>query len=351
MSISKELPVIQLKIKCRRKNNTIYYFNRFIEYQVTVDLGEENTGSFKFSIGNVKGKYSGFISIFDRVSIFIGDDRLMTGIIDDVEYKFDEQDCLIVITGRDATWKLTDNDKPPVKKGAKTKTNVVSYIKSELSTYSISGAVNKSIPTYKGLNVGCAESRMSVINNLLADTVYKCWMLKDVFYVGEWNTKGSAVDTINESRVESANVKMTGKDLISQITCYESTKKGGYTKKQTITNSYMEKLAQKRATHKKYQEGASSSLKNSGLRKMKDAYLESLELELTIKPTTKVLLPNSCVNVNIPRLGINTKMFIRKVEWFKDFDKGTQLIVTLIPSNTSYTTMYQLGDITGEALK
>lgn len=347
MAIAENLQKVSANIKCRRKNAT-YKFTQFVEYQITVDLEEDNTGSFKFSIGNVRGKYSGFITMFDTIVIYVGSTKLMTGIIDKVQYKFDNSDCIIVIEGRDISWKLTDNSATPVKKGEKTKSDVKSYIKTKLKARGITGGITKSsIPKYKGLSVGCNESELNVFQNLLADTKFRCWTLKDVFYVGEWNTSGKAVATLNQISIESATVTLDGKEVVTQITCYEQTKKGGYKKKEKITNKYAENIVKKQITHKKYSEGSSSSLKNSGLKKMKEAYLSSLEIELKIKPTTTIILPNSCVNVVIPRLGINTKMFVKRVEYFKDFDTGTEINLTLIPSDVSYTTMYKILDVTG----
>lgn len=337
-----------VEISCRRKGKT-YKFTNLVEFQVTIDLDEEVCGSFSFSLSNNKGQFSGWISMYDAVRLFVNGKLVMVGNVDKVEYKYDNSDNIIVVEGRDRSWKVADNCRTPKKGNKKKKYNVKKEFKNMCKRWSMNCVITKvAVPPYKALTVGCNESEISVMANCLADTDFRVFYLVDKLYLSKWNLNANASYTINYDAIEEATITEDGKDAISEIRVYQSTKAGGYKKKSTIKNKYLTARGIKKIkTHRKYSEGSSTKMKTVGLKRMREGYMKSCEMKLKIRPSSGVvLLPNVCVNINIPKLGITQKMFVRKVEYLKDFDKGTSMELTLIPSNTSYTSMWTQQTIT-----
>ena len=343
--MSLESHEVKIKITSRRKK-AVYQIKNFIEYEIKMDL-DDDCGTFSFSIGNVNGQYSGYFSMFDKVSCYVNGKLVMKGRVDSVEYKYDKTDDIIVIEGRDYCQKLVDNDQTPCKKSKKTKTNVKSYIKKICKNRSLKCSIySGSIPAFKGLSIGCDESCLSVIQNLLADTELKVWWQADKLHINKWNLKGSAKYNISDAGIEEVGYKENGKDIRTRVIMYQTDKKGKYHKKKTIKNGSIHKVIGKTSRHKKYADESRVKLKNAGVKKMKEGYINILELNLKVKPTDIVYMPNSCAKVSISKLGINTKFFIRGVTYAKDYDTGTSVELTLIVANTSYNQAYKLKNIT-----
>ena len=338
---------VKIKITSRRKKN-VYVISNFVEYQISMDL-KEDCDTFSFSIGNLNGKYSGYFSMFDKVHIYVGGNLVMVGRIDSVDYKYDLEDDIIVIEGRDMAQVLVDNQRAPVKSDKKKKTNVKKEIKKMCKENGVKcGITSSKIPAYKGYTVGCNESYLSVMQNLLMDTEFNVWFSVDTLHLNKWNVKSASKYTITSDMIESISYKEDGKDIKTKIVVYTTDDKGKYHKKKTIKNASIHKVCKKVSRHKKYSDTSTVKVKNAGLKKMKEGYMECIEVKVKVKPNGTIYMPNTCVHLKCKKLGIDDKFFVRGVEYFKDYDKGTEINLTLTVANTTYNKAYKLQDITHE---
>lgn len=333
---------VTIEIDSRRCGRT-YELLRFTEYDVDIDL-ETDADAFDIVAKNKNGIYTGLFCRFDNCRLKVNSKTIMEGNIDKISYYIKKNDDYIKITGRDMCWKLVDNDADP-----DTLENVIpkSYITNKCNKYGIKSSISDA-EVYDKLTIGCGESEISVINNILLDSKTRVWFSVDTLYTGEWNTNSNPVHVfthgntgVNGIPIIDIELIEDGTDMISELALYGSDSDGNQSIANSASNSYMtSKGIQKRKTRRKYSDSAVSKYISVADRDIRDNFRDNVVMNITAG-IRDAYLPNTTVQVIIEKLAINALFFVRGVNYNKTLDNGSVAILTLIQSDQMFESMWQ----------
>jgi len=337
--------VFKIRIDSNRMGRTYEVF-RFSEFNVDLDL-ETDADAFDFVLKNPGGIYSGLFSKFDNVRLYLNGEKIMTGNLDSVGYITTGSDNYIKLSGRDLCWKLIDNDALP---DTKESVDPKKYIQDKCKEYDIKCVIS-SADTYEKLTIGCGESEMSIMNNILLESKQRIWYLIDTLYSGEWSTGKSPkhVFVMNTKEtgipIETFRLEEDGTDMKSEIKVYGSDSHGGYNLTGTSENKYMKKLGiDKRETTRQYSDKASSKYKSIADKSVRDSFRNNQELTIEVrldKDKKYVFMPNTTAQVINGWVGMNALMFIKKVSYTKTVDDGSKATLVMIPADTTFEKTWQ----------
>jgi prophage tail gpP-like protein len=334
---------MSIKIDSTRTGRT-YDIKRFTEFDVSIDL-ETDSDAFDIVVGNPHGMYTGLFSKFDRCELFANGKKILVGNLDNVEYIWTGDNDYIQLSGRDLCWKLVDNDALP-----DTLQNVVpkTYVSNKCKTYGIkSSCVDSDI--YGNLVIGCGESEISIMNNILLESRHRIWYLIDTVYTGEWSTNAKASHTfvrgnsVSGVRMERLSLSENGSDMKSEVIIYGSNDDGVQKMVGKSENKYMiSKGIIKRQVRRSYSDKASSKYMAVALKDMRDNFRDNIVLTVTVALNdTYAYMPNTTVHVVDSITGIDSIFFVRKVQYKKTIDSGSEVEITMIPADTIFEKMWQ----------
>lgn len=329
-------------ITSKRTGNK-YSVYRFSEYNVDIDL-ETDADTFDFVIKNPNGIYSGLFSKFDPVTIMVNGKTIMKGNIDMVVYIDTDEDDYIQISGRDKCWKLIDNDALP-----DTIENVQpkQYIEKKCNSYGIKHSVSKA-SIYKKLVIGCGESEISIMNNILLDDKQRIWYLVDTLYTGTWGIKKKSTHTfiMHTSKVgipiETFKLSEDGTDMKSEVRVYGSND-GKFELAGSYKNQYMNKLGIiKRKVRRSYSDKASSKYTSIAKEDVRETFRDNAELTIGVRLDEKNhYMPNTVCTVVNGRCKVNATFFIRRVTYSKSPDSGSKATLIMIPTDSTFEKTWQ----------
>lgn len=321
-----------------------YDVRRFTEFNVGSDL-ETDSDSFDVVIKNPNGIYTGLFSKFDKCAIKINGNKIMSGNLDKVTYIWTGDDDYIQITGRDMCWKLVDNDALP-----DTLQNIVpkTYITKKCNEYGIKSSCSDGADIYDKLVIGCGESEISIMNNILLESKHRIWYLIDTLYSGTWSTDLKPSHTFVRGNTASGVpiTKLTldeiGTDMRSEVMIYGSNDDGTQKMVGKSTNAYMiEKGIHKRQIRRSYSDKASSKYTSVALKDVRDNFRNNILLTLVVRfDGNNVYMPNTTAHVIDPVTGINSVLFIKKVQYSKILNMGSSVTLTMIPADTSFEKLW-----------
>lgn len=334
---------IQIEISSNRMGK-IYRVLRFSEFNVELDL-ETDADIFDFVLENPDGIYSGLFSKFDDIKLKMNGKTIMVGNIDKIEYIDTESNNYIQISGRDLCWKLVDNDAiPDTMKNVQPK----SYITNKCKEYGIKCLAAKS-EIYDKLVIGCDESEISIMNNLLLNSKQRIWYLVDTLYTGDWamSKNPNHVFVMHTSTsgipIETFRLSEDGTDVKSEVRIYGSAKDDGLKLVGSSKNSYMNKIGiKKRQVTRHYSDSASSKYKSIADKNIRDTFRNNTELTIKVRLDEKnVYMPNTTVQVINGRCGVNSTFFVRKVTYIKSVSDGSSATLVLIPADATFEKIWQ----------
>ena len=335
--------IVTIDIDSKRTGNTYRVF-RFTEFDVDLDL-ETDADAFDFVLKNPNGIYSGLFSKFDDVRLKVNKKCILKGNIDKVEYIDVNDDNYIQISGRDKCWKLIDNDALPA---TKENINPQEYIKSVCKEYGIKCKISKA-DTYDKLTIGCGESEISIMNNILLESKQRIWYLIDTLYSGSWKMGKSPkhVFVIHTKTtgipIKTFRLSEDGTDMKSEVRVYGSDGSGGFTLSGTSVNKYMKKAKiVKREVTRQYSDNASSKYQSVADRNIRDSFRNNQELIIEVRLNkNNIYMPNTTAQVINGHCGMNALMFVKKVVYRKTVDGGSVAELTLIPADTTFNKTWQ----------
>lgn len=326
-----------------------YRVNRFYEYAIDMDL-DMDAHQFNMVFGNPNGVYTGVFNKYDDIWIYIGNIMVLRGTIDEPQYMWDNDSSVIRIVGRDIISVLIDNDALPA-----TKYNVKpsTYIKQVCDKYGIVRTViGSKMPVIKKLVIGCGESEISVINDIIGHTYKKIWSFSDGIYVGDWATnikpryyatRGLPPDK-SGIPIKSLDIRDSGQDIIGEYIAYKSENDGKNKKVATFKNTKMinKKIFKRRTTainDGDDDSGIKEDHNKSAKHHVKETFRNSIELILELRTRDVPILFNNCIHVIDAVTKINSVFFIRGITYNKGFD-GSNTILTCIPSDRTLNTLW-----------
>jgi prophage tail gpP-like protein len=334
---------VQIEIDSNRVGKT-YRVYRFTEFNIDLDL-ETDADTFDFVLKNPDGIYTGLFSKFDSCRLKINNNDILEGNLDMVEYIGDDQDDYIRLTGRDLCWNLVDNDALP-----DTIENVQpkSYITNKCKEYGIK-CVASSADRYDKLVIGCGESEISIMNNILLESRQRIWYIIDTLYSGNWDMNQSPkhvfVRYTNETGIPIKKIRLAedGTEMKSEMKVYGSDSNGGYNLVGSSANNYMKKIGiKKRQTRRAYSENASSRYKEVANNDIRDTFRDNNELIIDVRlDNNNFYMPNTTAQVIDGRYGINNLFFIRKVQYTKSISQGSIATLTMILADPTFEKIWQ----------
>lgn len=331
-----------------------YEVHRFVNYSISLEL-ETDADAFSFTLLNPNGVYTGLFSKFDDITLEIDKKPVMRGKIDCVEYSWDESGCKIRIDGRDLMSALVDNDAIP---GTHKNVKPSTYIANKCAEYGIKSSVDSSIDAIEQLIIGCGESEISVINNIVMDSRKRVWFDFDTLHAGSWND--SAQPTYLFTRgikdrpgipIKSFRLREDGTDTKSEIRIYGSINDGAEKVVGTATNNYMVgRGIKKRMTKRSSNNDSISKYSANALRDIRDSFRDNMEIEIEVKTGHGgLILPNRTCQVIDTITKVNATFFIIGVAYSKSLNNGSITRVTMIPSETAFSVVWnsQSGSLVG----
>lgn len=335
--------IMQIEIDSNRTKKT-YRVSRFAEFHVELDL-ETDADIFDFVVKNPEGIYSGLFSKFDNCRIKVNNKVVLVGNIDKVNYIDNDNDDYIQLTGRDLCWKLVDNDALP-----DTIEDLVpkTYIQNRCKEYNIKCSVSDA-DIYDRLVVGCGESEISIMNNILLESRQRIWYLIDTLYTGNWdmNQQPKHVFVMHTTKsgipIKKFTLSEDGADMKSEIRVYGSDGDGGYDLIGLSKNEYMNKIGiMKRQTTRAYSENASSKYKSIADKDIRDTFRDNTELTIEVRlDKDNIYMPNTTAYVINNRCGVNSLFFIRSVSYTKSPEDGSCVTLVLIPADNTFERIWQ----------
>lgn len=323
-----------------------YEIHRFTDYSINLEL-ETDADAFKFTVLNPNGVHTGLFSKFDDITLEIDKKPVMLGKIDCVEYSWDDDGCRIMINGRDLMGALVDNDAIP---GTHKNVKPTTYIKNKCAEYGIKASIDPSIDTVEQLIIGCGESEISIINNIVMDSRKRVWFEYDTLHAGDWND--SAQPTYLFTRgikdrpgipIKSFKLREDGTDTKSEVRIYGSTSSGAEKVVGTATNSYMiNRGIKKRMTRRSSNNDSVTKYSANALRDVRDSFRDNIEIELEVKTGLGgLILPNRTAQVIDTVTKVNAVFFIVGVTYSKDKNNGSITRVTMIPGETAFDVVWK----------
>lgn len=332
--------------------NKWYEVHRFTNYSVNLEL-ETDADAFKFTITNPNGIYTGLFNKFDDITIEINKKPIMLGKIDCVEYSWDDSGSTIQIDGRDLMSALVDNDAIP---GTHKNIKPTTYITNKCAEYGIKANIDQSIGSVEQLIIGCGESEISIINNIVMDSRKRVWFDYDTLYAGDWNDKAQPTYLFTRGikdrpgiPIKKLTLRDDGTDTKSEIKIYGSTDNGAEKVVGTATNDYMVKKGiKKRMTKRSSNNDSVSKYSASALRDIRDSFRDNIEIEIEVKTGHGgLILPNRTAQIIDTITKVNAVFFIVGVSYTKDKNNGSITKVTMIPGESTFDVLWEGNDLTG----
>lgn len=328
---------ISIDIDSARTGKT-YSVRRFTEFDVDLDL-DTDADIFDMVIKNPNGMYTGLFSKFDGCRLGINGKKVLVGNLDSVQHIWTGADDYIQISGRDLCWKLVDNDALP-----DTLINVVpyNYITSKCKEYGIKSSCVKDSDIYSKLVIGCGESEISIMHNILLEGKHRVWYSVDTIYTGEWSTDRNpshtfvrGVDT-HGIPIKRLSLNEDGTDMISELHIYGSGDTGIQKIVGKSENKYMvNKGIRKRKTRRSYSDKASSKYTSVAFKDIRDNFRDNIILKISVRMDNEIYVPNTTARVVDKITGINAIFFIRGVKYSKTLTGGSMAELTMIPANST----------------
>lgn len=322
-----------------------YEVHRFSDYNIDMDL-ETDSDAFNFTLLNPNGVYTGLFSKFDDITIEIDKKPIMKGRVDCVEYSWDANGCKIRVDGRDLMAALVDNDAIP---GTKNNVKPSTYISSKCSEYGIKSNVDSSIATVEKLIIGCGESEISIINNIVMDSRKRVWFDYDTLYAGDWSDKAQPTYLFTRGikdkpgiPIKSFVLREDGTDMKSEIKIYGSNNDGAEKVVGTATNDYMvSRGIKKRMTKRSSNNDSVSKYSANALRDIRDSFRDNVEIELEVKTGHGgLIVPNRTAQVIDTVTKVNAIFFITGVTYKKSINEGSITKVRMIPGETAFDVVW-----------
>lgn len=330
---------ITIEIDSRRCQRT-YEVVRFSEFDVKLDL-ETDADAFDLVAENPNGVYTGLFCRFDNCRLKVNGQTICVGAIDSVTYHISPVKDYIQLSGRDLCWLLVDNDALP---DTYENVNPKSYIEKKCAAYGIKCSVANA-DIYEKLVIGCQESEISVINNMLLDSRQRVWFSVDTLYTGDWNTSANPSRVFSMSTsvqgipIENVQYKEDGRDMVSRLLVYGTDGEGGQKVQGQYDNQFMiSRGIRKREVRRYYSDSAASKYTSVAERNVRNKFRDDTQMTITV-PIKAVYLPNTTAQVIIDRLGINHTFFIKAVQYVKD-DGGSKAYITLIPADPAFEQLW-----------
>lgn len=335
-----------IEIYSRRMKN-IYQIHRFSEYMVDIDL-DIDADQFNMVLEDARGAYTGVFGKFDPIDIFINGTPVLHGMLDEVEYITDDGSRQIRVMGRDMIWVLVDNDAIP---NTLYNVNPAKYIKQKCADYGIYNTNIKSeASTVEKLIIGCGESEISIMSNLLVEDYERVWTLYDRLYVGKWNTSGDPIATLSRGvkgnghiPIKRLSFRDSSQNMRSEYIIYGSANDGKEKVVGKSSNKYLiDQGIKKRRVIRSSNNDASSKYSSNALRHIRDDFQNDMVLKIDVKADHIAgILPNSCIRVvDDMYTGIDGVFFIRAMTFSKNINGGSVVTLTCIPSEQTFDVVW-----------
>lgn len=322
-----------------------YEVHRFTDYNIDLDL-ETDADAFNFTLLNPNGVYTGLFSKFDDVTIEINKKPVMKGKIDCVEYSWDTSGCKIKVNGRDLMAALVDNDAIP---GTHNNIKPSTYISNKCGEYGIKANVDSSIGNVEKLIIGCGESEISIINNIVMDSRKRVWFDYDTLYAGDWDDKAQPTYLFTRGikdrpgiPIKSFVLREDGTDMKSEIRIYGSTNDGAEKVVGTATNDYMiNKGIKKRMTKRSSNNDSVSKYSSNALRDIRDSFRDNVEIEIEVKTGHGgIIVPNKTAQIIDTVTKVNAIFFITSVTYSKSINSGSITKIRMIPGENAFNVIW-----------
>lgn len=336
---------ILFRVKSSRLGG-MYEVHRFTDYDIDLDL-ETDADAFSFTLLNPDGVYTGLFSKFDEITIEIDKKPVMRGRVDCVEYSWDTGGCKIRVDGRDLMAALVDNDAIP---GTHNNIKPSTYISGKCSEYGIKANVDSSIENVEKLIIGCGESEISIINNIVMDSRKRVWFDYDTLYAGDWNDKAQPTYLFTRGvkdrpgiPIKSFTLREDGTDTKSEIKIYGSNNDGAEKVVGTAKNDYMiSRGIKKRMTKRSSNNDSVSKYSANALRDIRDSFRDNVEIELEVKTGHGgLILPNKTAQIIDTATKLNAVFFITGVTYSKSINAGGITRVKMIPGETAFNVIWE----------
>ena len=323
-----------------------YEVHRFTDYSIDLEL-ETDADAFSFTLLNPNGVYTGLFSKFDEVTIEINKTPIMKGRIDCVEYSWDDNGCKIRINGRDLVGALIDSDAIP---GTHKNVKPSTYISNKCAEYGIKANVSSDISTVEQLIIGCGESEISVINNIVMDSRKRVWLDLDTLCAGDWNDKAQPTYLFTRGikdrpgiPIKSFVLREDGTDTKSEVKIYGSNNDGAEKVVGTAQNDYLvNRGIKKRMVKRSSNNDSVSKYSANALRDIRDSFRDNIEIELEVKTGVGgLILPNRTAQIIDTVTKINAIFFIIGVSYSKDMNGGSITKVTMIPGENAFNVVWE----------
>lgn len=329
-----------IEIDSRRCGRS-YEVLRFSEFDVSLDL-ETDSDTFDIVAENPNGIYTGLFCRFDSCRLRINKKDILHGNLDSVTYFISGNKNYIKLTGRDLCWLLVDNDAlPDTLENLQPK----KYIEHKCTSYGIKCSVSEA-DVYSKLVIGCEESEISIMNNILLDSRQRIWYLVDTLYTGIWSTNAtpshmfSMSKKVNGIPIESIQYREDGADMVARVLVYGSDGEGGQKIMGQYDNKYMiSKGIKKRSVKRHYSDNAASKYTSVAEREVRDKFRDDTELTIIV-PIKAVYMPNRTARIVIDDLGIDTIFFIKAIQYVKGISDGGKAIIKLIPADSTFEKLW-----------
>ena len=323
-----------------------YEVHRFTDYNIDLDL-ETDADAFNFTLLNPNGVYTGLFSKFDDITIEIEKKPSMKGKVDCVEYSWDSNGSKIRVDGRDLMAALVDNDAIP---GTQNNIKPSTYIANKCSEYGIKSNIDSSIGNVEKLIIGCGESEISIINNIVTNSRKRVWFDYDTVYAGDWNDKAQPTYLFTRGIKDGAGIPMKsfvlredGTDTKSEIKIYGSNNSGAEKVVGTAKNDYMiSRGIKKRMTKRSSNNDSVSKYSSNALRDVRDSFRDNVEIEIEVKTGHGgLILPNRTAQIIDTVTKINAVFFITSVTYSKSISSGSITKVRMIPGDTAFDVIWK----------
>lgn len=323
----------------------VYECHRFREYRIDLDLEVDSNG-WDFVFKNANQVYTSLFSRFDEIEVYIEDKPVIKGRVDRVEYSWDDNDSTIHVSGRDMAAVLVDNDALP-----QTRQNVKphDYIAEKCKEYGIpKWQLDDSIEVTDKLIIGTGESEISIMKNILLESRKRMWFLWDTVYVGDWSTDAQISYLFTRGRpdlggtpIKSLKLTEDGTTEVSELIIYGSTNSGENKVTGTAQNdSLISRGIKRRHTKRSYNNDAASKYASSAVRDVRDGFRDNTTVEIKVRTTKDLILPNRTARVIDSVTQIDTTMFIKSVTYSKDATNGSETTITLVLDDKSFEILW-----------
>jgi len=342
-----------------RRDGGPYRVNLFHEYSIDADL-ETDSDQFHIYVNNPRGVYSCIFNKYDTVSLYVMNEEIMHGRVDEISYIGDDSGNMMEIVGRDDLSLLIDNDAIPC-----TINNVdpYEYLKKKCVEYKLTldpkdqsprvKLFGDKIPSVEKVVIGTNESEMTVLNNMLADGNKRIWQDGAWIFLGDWYTyrtpeftfvRGDA--NIDGIPINTIKVRDSGIGVKSEVLIYGTMDDGKQkvlgTAKNPDGGSFYDGIP-RRMVMSSYSNDKNTKYSGSAERKARDAFKDGLQITITCNPQrmTKPVWINKTARVVDTIIGLDATFFIRAVNYTKSIITGSTCTVTMVPDDATAEILWQ----------